>query len=121
MTSLTPLISANYNANLAALALNHSFLPVQNSERPLFAQATFDVSSPPLIGQTGATFIDDTAVYSNARGWFAIQILDTAVFDSLVSNWDAPPTGFAFTKDHVIYGKFTSIQLASGAVLAYKL
>ena len=121
MTSLTPLISSDYNANVAALALNHSYIPIINSERILYAAATFDVSSPPLIGQSGATFIDDTVVYNNVRGWFAIQILDTAVFDSLVSNWDAPPTGFAFTKDHVIYGKFTSIQLATGAILAYKL
>lgn len=120
MTTLTPIITT-YNANVAAVGHNHSLVPVQNSERLLYAVATFDVSSPPLIGQYGASFINDVAVHNNTRGWFAIQILETTVFDSLISNWDTPPTGYAFTKDHVIYGNFTSIQLASGAVLAYKL
>jgi len=121
MTSLTPIISSNYNPCVAAVGHNHSLVPIQNTERTLYAVATFDVSSPPLIGQSGATFINDLGVYNNTRGWFAIQILDPAVFDSLISNWDSPPTGFVFAKDHVVYGKFTSIQLASGAVLAYKL
>ena len=121
MTTLTPIISSNYRGTTSSLANSFSYLPVDNAERTLYAVATFDVSSPPLIGQSGATFINDLTVHNNTRGWFAIQILEPAVFDSLVSNWDGPPTGFAFSKDHVIYGKFTSIQLASGAVLAYKL
>lgn len=121
MTSLNPLISSTYDANVAAVASNYNYIPVENSERVLYAAATYDVNSSLLIGQKGATFIGDTAVYNNPNGWFAIQVLDPALFDILVSNWDAPPTGFLFSKDHVVYGKFTSIQLASGAVLAYKL
>lgn len=121
MTTLTPVISSDYNANTAAIANNYSYLPVNNTERPLFAVATFDVSSPPLVGQEGATFIDDTVVYNNTRGWFALQILEDTIFDSLVGNWDQQPTNYTFTRDHVLYGKFTSIQLQSGAILAYKL
>lgn len=122
MTSLTPLISSNFTPNAAAFMQNQTYLPVINSERPLCAVATFDVSSPPLIGQTGATFIADTSTYTNTRGWFAIQFIEPTVFDSLSSNWDGTiPTGFSFSKDHVVYGNFTGIKLVSGSVVAYKL
>ena len=122
MTTLTPLISSTYKSQHAAAASNHSFIPVLNSERTLYATATFDVMSPPLIGQSGATFINDVTVRSNARGWFALQIIEPTIFDNLISNWDAPPSNtFVFAKDHVLYGNFTTIKLISGAIIAYKL
>lgn len=119
MTSLTPSISSDYNPLFSGVAYNHSFIPVLNAERPLYAQATFDIGAAAATGQNGATFINDTS--TNTGNWYALQILSDTVFNILDCNWDGSTrTGVIFKADHVVYGNFTRIKLTSGSVIAYK-
>ena len=71
------------------------------------------------LGQYGATFISDTAVH--AGDWYAIQVVADATFNALTDNWDGNTnTGVAFSAGAILYGHFTSIDLTSGSVIAYK-
>ena len=119
MTTLTPIISSDYNPLAAAVMLNNSFVPVRNTERALFAQATFDIGTAAATGQNGATFISDTT--TNTGSWYAIQILADTTFNILDCNWDGSSrTGIVFKDNHTVYGNFTRIKLTSGSVIAYK-
>lgn len=122
MTSLIPVINSSYDPIGVNAAYSYSFLPVVNSERPLYATAVYDINTPAQTGQVGATYIKDTSTHNDESGWYAIQILTDTKFAGLTSNWNGnSPIGETFAKDHVVYGNFTSIQLESGSVLAYKL
>ena len=122
MTSLTPVISSDYNSLAAIVAHNHSFVPITNDERLLFATAVYDVNTPSQTGQAGAEYINDTTVHSNTTGWYAVQFLANTKFAGLTSNWTGNSSvGDTFDKNFTVYGKFTGIQLESGKVLAYSL
>lgn len=77
---------------------------------------TFDMA---LMG--GSDFIDDTNAHTRETrgGWNAIQAVATAVatvVDSGTTKTSVPlPAGI------IIYGQFTSITLASGKVMAYRI
>ena len=122
MTSLTPVVSSDYNPFTASIAHNHSFLPVENSERVLYASAVYDINTPAQTGQTGATYINDTAVHTNLDSWYAVQFLANTKFAGLTSNWTGNSSiGDTFDKNFTVYGNFTGIQLESGKLLAYSL
>lgn len=122
MTSLTPVISSDYNSLAAIVAHNHSYVPIINDERVLYATAVYDVNTPSQTGQTGATYINDTTVHSNANGWYAVQFLANTKFAGLTSNWTGnSASGDTFDKNFTVYGRFTGIQLESGKILAYSL
>lgn len=122
MTSLTPIVNSDYNPMVSNIAANHSFVPVLNTERILYATAVYDINTPSQTGQTGATYIHDTAIHTNVGGWYAIQFIDNTKFTGLTSNWTGnSPTNQTFSKDIVVYGNFTGIQLESGRVLAYAI
>lgn len=122
MTSLIPVISGNYDSNVASVAHNYSFIPVSNSERVLYAAAVYDINTPAQTGQVGATYIKDTNTYTNSKGWYALLFLANTKFAELSSNWSGnSPIGDTFAKDQIVYGNFTGIKLESGVILAYKL
>lgn len=72
------------------------------------------------IGQYGSNRITTTATTTPDSGkvFVAIQITEDAVFTTLTGNM-ANTTGLALSAGTVIYGRFTSITLASGKVIAY--
>ena len=79
------------------------------------------------LGLNGGAYINDTAVHTNSNGWFAIQATEATVLaaqSSNITNLDDICTGQDATElaaGMVLYGNFTSIDLTSGAVIAYNV
>ncbi len=66
-------------------------------------------------GQNGGKIIADTATYTG--DWCEIRVISAAVFTTLTGNvTDVGST--SFPANFVLTGKFTTIDLASGAVFA---
>ena len=79
------------------------------------------------LGLNGGAYLNDTAVHTNANGWFAIQATEDTVLAaqaSNITNLDDICTGqdaTTLSAGTVLYGNFTSIDLTSGAVIAYNI
>ena len=79
------------------------------------------------LGLIGGIYLNDTAVHNNTNGWFAIQATEDSVLaaqSSNITNLDDICTGqdaTTLTAGMVLYGNFTSIDLTSGAVIAYNV
>ena len=75
-----------------------------------------------LSGGGGSLYINDTAAH--AGNFFAVQCTEATVFADLTGNMENQleliSDATEFAKGDVIYGRFTSIDLTSGAVIAYK-
>lgn len=79
------------------------------------------------LGRKGFEFIADTAEHAAPEGmvYIALQVVDDAVIASYETDDGAEITGNNFTGEilpvgFVLYGRYTSIKLASGKVIAYK-
>ena len=76
-------------------------------------------------GGKGFAVVADTAAHVPASGRYfrALYFLSTTVIASLGAAADAPitgaVTGISFAAGTWLYGKFTSVQLTSGSLLAY--
>jgi hypothetical protein len=118
--SLSPQVSnSNYNPNIAS---NASWISVQNNQnRPLFAQATYDVNYAAETGQNGANFFNSTSL--SAGNWYAIQMIADTTFTGLTGNWggDVVNNTVSFKAGTIIYGNFTGIKLATGTAIAYNI
>ena len=70
-------------------------------------------------------YINDTATHSGS--WFAIQATEDTVLATQASNIDnlddicTGQDATTLAANTVIYGSFTSIDLTSGAVIAYNI
>ena len=79
------------------------------------------------LGLNGGEYINDTAVHNNTKGWFAIQATEDTVLaaqSSNITNLDDICTGqdgTTLSAGMVLNGNFTSIDLTSGAVIAYNV
>ena len=80
------------------------------------------------LGRKGFEFISDTAEHVAPAGlvYIALQVLDEAVIDSYETDEGAEITGNTFTGEilpvgFVLYGRYTSVTLESGKVIAYKV
>ena len=77
------------------------------------------------LGLNGGAYLNDTAVHTG--NWFAIQATETTVLAaqaSNITNLDDICTGqdgTTLSAGMVLYGNFTSIDLTSGAVIAYNV
>mgnify|MGYP003131586568 FL=1 len=77
------------------------------------------------LGLNGGAYINDTAVHTG--NWFAIQATEDTVLAaqaSNITNLDDICTGqdaTTLSAGMVLYGNFTSIDLTSGAVIAYNV
>ena len=77
------------------------------------------------LGLNGGSYLNDTAVHTGT--WFAIQATEDTVLAaqaSNITNLDDICHGQDATTlaaNTVIYGAFTSIDLQSGAVIAYNI
>lgn len=72
-----------------------------------------------LVGQNGSLIIKDTT--DHAGKWKAIAVITNTVFTLLIENGsNKNVSGVTFPANHVIYGNFTEIKLASGSVVAYE-
>ena len=79
------------------------------------------------LGRKGFEFISDTAEHVAPEGmvYIALQVVDDAVLDSYETDEGAEITGSTFTEEllpagFVLYGRYTSVTLESGKVIAYK-
>ena len=79
------------------------------------------------LGRKGFEFISDTAEHTAPKGmvYIALQVVDDAVIDSCETDEGAEITGNTFAGEllpggFVLYGRYTSVTLASGKVIAYK-
>ena len=85
---------------------------------------TADIAEQSLAGK-GFDVIADTAAHTPTGGdcYCAIHFLTDTVISAYVASAKAPVagtlTGVTFNAGAVIYGKFTSITLTSGSLLAY--
>lgn len=67
----------------------------------------------------GADFFNDTNTHTGK--WFKIYVTASATFNAVISNWSSFPTAIAFAAGTEFYGQFTSIDLTSGSIIAYRL
>lgn len=79
------------------------------------------------LGRKGFEFISDTAEHVAPEGmvYIALQVVDDAVIDSYETEPEGLITGNTFAGELlpaglVLYGRYTSVKLASGKVIAYK-
>jgi hypothetical protein len=79
------------------------------------------------LGRKGFEFISDTAEHVAPEGmvYIALQVLDDAVIASYETDEGAEITGNTFAGEllpagFILYGRYTSVTLASGKVIAYK-
>tara|TARA_R110000851_G_scaffold9429_2_gene35091 strand:+ start:3049 stop:3309 length:261 start_codon:yes stop_codon:yes gene_type:complete len=79
------------------------------------------------LGLNGGIYINGTAVVTNSNGWFAIQATEDTVIQAQASNITdldnicQPVDNITLAAGTVLYGNFTSIDLTSGAVIAYNI
>ena len=77
------------------------------------------------LGLNGGEYINDTAVKTG--NWFAIQATEATVLAAQASNITnlddicQPVDNITLAAGMVLYGNFTSIDLTSGAVIAYNV
>ena len=89
------------------------------------------------LGQLGSAYLSDTSSYSPPSGQvvIAIQVIDDAIFDSGTAGESTAFTGQAtgatagtnadalgsdsFATGTTVYGRWTGVQLVSGAVMMY--
>lgn len=72
------------------------------------------------MGRTGSTLINSTTAYTGE--WFKVICLSQTQFTTLTdSSRDGDAIGdITFAAGTILYGQFTAITLANGAVLACK-
>ena len=78
------------------------------------------------LGQMGADYITNTNTHTGR--WSVIQVIADATFNAVVQDsifLNSAPTPYNFagvvlTAGTVIYGNFTSIDLTSGTIIAYR-
>ena len=77
------------------------------------------------LGLNGGIYINGTAVVTGT--WFAIQATEATVIQAQASNITnldnicQPVDNITLAAGMVLYGSFTSIDLTSGAVIAYNV
>ena len=75
-----------------------------------------------LSGAEGSLYINDTDAHAGI--FFAVHCTEATVFADLSGNMENESAlisdATSFAAGTVIYGRFTSIDLTSGAVIAYK-
>ena len=77
------------------------------------------------MGQAGMVVVADTAKKTAAAGtcYAVIKFLSDSVVTEIVADATAPITGtldgLAFGANFTLYGKFHSVQLASGSAILY--
>jgi len=77
------------------------------------------------LGLNGGTYINSTDVTTG--NWFAIQATEDTVIQAQASNITnldnicQPVDNITLAAGMVLYGNFTSIDLTSGAVIAYNV
>jgi hypothetical protein len=79
------------------------------------------------FGGKGFEFITDTVEHVAPKGmvYIALQVVDDAAIASYETDEGAEITGNTFTGEllpagFILYGRYTSIKLASGKIIAYK-
>ncbi len=79
------------------------------------------------LGGKGFEFITDKVehVAPERMVYIALQVLDDAVIASCETDKGAKITGNTFTRESlpagfILYGRYTSVTLASGKIIAYK-
>ena len=73
------------------------------------------------LGQDGSFLISDTTenTLPQHEKFIAIQVLEDASFETLDGNLTGNVTGVKFPAGTILYGRFTTIKLAYGSVIAY--
>ena len=77
------------------------------------------------LGLNGGAYLNDTAVHTG--NWFAIQATEDTVIQAQASNITnldnicQPVDNVTLSAGMVLYGNFTSIDLTSGAAIAYNV
>ena len=125
MPTLSPLLTttpAPVPTYSAQIAETFSWIPITSDVRPLYAKATYDISTNAL-SQNGATLFTDTT--QRAGSWTRLDVLAQAAVSLTSTNWDGNATAGVMSNVTVntgvtLYGNFTAIKLGSGTVLAYK-
>ena len=73
------------------------------------------------LGQDGSFLISDTTeiVLPQHKKIIAIQVLEGTSFETLDGNMQGNVTGMEFSAGTILYGRFTTIKLAYGSIIAY--
>jgi len=76
-------------------------------------------------GWKGSEFISDTAAHTTTNVFTALQVISDAIISAYTTDTGALITGNTLTGNiltvgTVIYGRFKSVTLTSGKIMAYK-
>jgi hypothetical protein len=120
MIALTPILTGGVpNPNVS---FNNAWIPVNNGgDRPFFAQATYDVTTESVLGQSGFIFLVGG---QTVEGQFsAIQVLSACKISGLSANNTSIGSlyNFELPANFIFNGPITGITLSYGAVFVYKL
>jgi hypothetical protein len=117
--SLVPSITATpgnpptYNPNIAE---TFSWIPVNTSQRTLFAKAVYSVDTP---NQNGFVLTADTSTI--VGNFCAIKMITNTTFTGITADNSSLPTlAVTFPANFVLEGPITAYKLATGAVIASK-
>jgi hypothetical protein len=120
MITLSPILTGS--VPVSNVGFNHAWIPVGNDgDRPLFAQATYDVTTESTLGQSGFVFLSGG---QTAIGEFStIQVLSACKISALSANNSSIGSlyNFELPANFVLNGPITGITLAYGAAIVYKL
>lgn len=79
-----------------------------------------------MLGGKGFEYISNTAAHTPPAGqvYICLHLLTDTIFAAIATDASAPivgtVTGLTFLAGTVLYGKFSSLTLTSGSLLAYK-
>lgn len=74
------------------------------------------------LGGKGAVYISDTVAHTPPEGkvFIALQVLESAIIDAIIPSFGGNDiSGAVIGEGHFIYGRFSSIKLTSGRLIAY--
>lgn len=73
------------------------------------------------MGVNGAEFISDTVIHTAVDSYVSLQVVSDMVISAIVGSFTGNTlVGVLLPQGTVLYGKFKSITLTSGQVIAYK-
>lgn len=100
-------------------AITHTSLkPDTNDSQKLVTERLAQAASM-AAGEFGGDFYANTTVRTG-QTWCAVQVITAAVFTTLTGTLNNSIAGVSFPAGTIIYGRFTTITLASGSVVAYR-
>ena len=100
-------------------AITHTSLKPDTNDSHKIVLERIAHAAAQAAGEFGGDYYGDTAAHTG-QTWSSVQVLSAAVFTTLTGTLNNSIAGVSFPAGTIIYGRFTTITLASGAVVEYR-